>query len=88
MNTTGEHPVATYLEEAAALLRKAQEGLIDAPEKLAAELEESGHLADAQEIRRQVDERRVEFAAAWTRMAAIDCGLLPPEMAPDRNADA
>jgi hypothetical protein len=58
--------MADYLEEAAQILRKAR----DANER------EAGERFMDEVVR----ERRMEIAAAFTRLAAIERGLLPPEM--------
>lgn len=59
-------PRASYLEEAAAELRKARE----ANERDAGDRFMQG----------AVRERRLGIAAAFTRLAAIERGLLPPDM--------
>ena len=63
--------MTNYLEEAAAELRKAREANErDANDRLSQGL---------------VRERRLAIAAAFTRLAAIERGLMPPEMAPDAD---
>lgn len=73
--------MADYLEEAAAHLRKAQE-VIDEAEEEAAHEEAAGRTATAAGIREGLTPRHMELAAAWTRLAAIERDLLPPEMIP------
>ena len=72
--------MSDYLEEAAAHLRKAQETL-DEAEKEAAHEEAAGRTATAACIRDGLTPRHMELAAAWTRLAAIERGLLPADMA-------
>jgi hypothetical protein len=72
--------MAEYLEAAAAHLRKAQETL-DEAEREAAHEEAAGRTATASLMRHGLTGRHMELAASWTRLAAIERGLLPPEMA-------
>jgi hypothetical protein len=71
---------ADYLEEAAAVLRKAREDLEAGPARNAAHEAACGREATAAQIMRGVHGRRMEIAAAFTRLAAIERGLLPPDM--------
>jgi hypothetical protein len=66
--------VADYLEEAAAELRKAR----------AANEREAGDRFTGSVVR----EERMRIAEAFTRLAAIEKGLLPPEMIPDEERAA
>lgn len=66
--------MSNYLEDAAAELRKAR----DANDKRFAVA--SSDRFGAADLR-QVHEQRMAIAAAFTRLAAIERGLLPPDMA-------
>jgi hypothetical protein len=61
----------SYLEEAAVLLLKASEAN-----------ERDASNRNLEEI---VRDRRMEIAAAFTRLAAIERGLLPSDMNPDNE---
>ena len=73
--------MSDYLEEAAAELRKARDandkrfGVASSDRFGAADL-------------RQVHTERMAIAAAFTRLAAIERGLLPDDMVPDDKEDA
>lgn len=76
-------PPAGCLEDAAAELRKARENNEERA-RFAAELEEAK--LPAGDLRREISDRNMELAAGFTRLAAIERGLLPPEMTPDDDA--
>jgi hypothetical protein len=63
----------SYLDEAAEMLRAAR----DVNEARAEAVKEMQGLTAAEDMRRQVNDRRMELAAAFTRLAAIEHGLAP-----------
>jgi hypothetical protein len=68
-------PETTYLEEAAAELRTARDGN-EKREREAGRMD-SGREQEKQVILARVAARRMEIAAAFTALAAIDAGLPP-----------
>jgi hypothetical protein len=77
---------ADYLEDAAAELRKARE-VNESRRRTAAYMASKGEDALAAQITREVYTEGMRLAAAFTRLAAIKNGLLPPCQAPVNDAD-
>jgi hypothetical protein len=71
----------SYLDEAAELLRQARDGN-EARADLARALA-AARSADAEVVQREVDDRRIEIAAAFIRLAAIEHGLAPAFEVPE-----
>lgn len=78
--------MSSYLDEAADQLRMARTGNEKRAER-AAEWAEVPNSPNAEIILREVNDRRMEIAAGFTRLAAIERGLPPalgvPEAVPD-----
>ena len=77
----------SYLDEAAALLRQVRDGN-EARAQQAAEWAAVPSSPNADIMLREVNDRRMEIAAAFTRLAAIEHGLAPAFEVPGEGGPA